>query len=86
MLLLEGAEDEEGGGEGGEAEGVAGEVDVGEGGGVGGGHHLTLLQDPAGVQVLQQGGRRKHGRQGCHQRFWIYPLLNKNYSKNVKFY
>ena len=25
-------------------------------------------------------------RQGCHQRFWIYPLFEQKCSKNVKFY
>ena len=67
MFLLEVAKDEEGGREGGEAEGVAGEVDVGEGGGVGGGHRLTLLQDPAGgvgTQGRIEENNMKRGK-GC---------------------
>ena len=45
--LLEVAEDEEGGGEGGQADGVAGEVDVGQGGRVGGlPQGLLLIRQP----------------------------------------
>ena len=45
--LLEVAKDEEGGGEGGQADGVAGEVDVGQGGRVGGlPQGLLLIRQP----------------------------------------